>query len=115
MISYLASYEDWAKAERAARKRGFTGEDDEVSDFVEFDSYRTTKRCASLDEAVAWLKAEIAEGKTVYGLGDIDRIERTPRRCQYCTCDGEQAVHRYNVDDQGVCEDWALDSQCCDD
>lgn len=116
VICFRAFYEDAAKAEAAAKAEGFTGNDGESwHDFIEVDDFITSKRFESLGEAVAWLKSEIADYKTAYGVGDIRQIERMPRRCQYCTCRGAQATYRWVVDDEGICDEETLESQCCDD
>lgn len=116
VVCFLASYEDATKAEAAAKAQGFTGNDGESwHDFIEADDFRTTKSFGSLNEALQWLKSEIADYKTVYGCGDIRQIERIPRRCQYCICRGEQATYRWIIDDEGICDEEPCDSLCCDD
>lgn len=103
--AYVAFYEDAAKVEAAARAQGFTGEDGQSwHDFVEssLSKFRSAKAFSDLGSAETWLKAELADGRSVYGCGEIRLMKQMPRRCEYCTCGGRQAVYEYEVDDTGI-------------
>ena len=78
MAKFLAWYEDAAKVEAGAKKRGFTGRDGESwHDFVEADlgKYSTKRAFPSLGLAIAWLTARCKSVDTVYGSGTIRKIE----------------------------------------
>jgi hypothetical protein len=115
--SFIAYYEDAAKVEAAAKKRGFTGNDGESwHDFVEaeYDKFRRSRQFWKLDLAAEWLKAEIAASKSVYGQGTILLQERVARKCSSCVCGGLRELHEYVVDDTGIVEDRAVESVCLD-
>lgn len=116
--SYFAFYEDAAKVEATAKARGFTGNDGESwHDFVEAEhnKFRVSKQFWQLDDAVNWLKTEIAAMKSVYGQGVIILQEPVIRCCGACVCGGLRQIHEYIVDDTGVADDRDLDSPCIDD
>lgn len=116
--SYIAFYEDAAKVEAAAKARGFTGNDGESwHDFVEAetDKFRVYKQFSLLKYAEAWLKAEIASTKSVYGQGTIRLQRAATRRCSACVCGGLHQLHEYTVDDNGIADDQALESLCIED
>lgn len=117
---FLAYYEDAAKVEAAAIKRGFEpgGDSGSWHDFVECedDKFRTAKKFTTFDAALAWLLPEIAAVKSVYGQGTITECVDVPRadRCRYCVCQGQREIKEWivsnEVDDERTC-----DSLCADE
>jgi hypothetical protein len=115
MRQYLAYYEDAVKVEVAAKAAGFTGNDGESwYDVVEAGNYefRTVKMFKELMTAEAWLRGEIAAVKSVYGCGTIIEQQPVAQRCRYCTCRGVEHLREYTVDDEGIVDDYALESMC---
>lgn len=115
MRSFRAFYEDAAKTEAAARAVGYTEASGSLMDFVEPSDYRTGKTFPTLEQARDWLMAEVASRKTVFGAGTIRETEPVERRCDYCVCGGVRALHEYIVDETGVVEDTALETDCVND
>lgn len=119
-MALAAWYEDAEKVEKAAKARGFTGNDGESwHDFVEAENNRfaTRQMFKNLDAAVQWLQSEIVALKSVYGVGNIRLVESVPRRerCQYCCCDGIRGLHEWTVSDTGIETDEGLQSLCHSD
>lgn len=112
MQTFLAFYEDAARTEAAARKEGFDGENGSLMDYVEPSDYCTARNFPSLADAEQWLKQEIGAYKTVFGAGTIRMQEKVARRCRYCVCRGTRELHQYVVDDTGIVEDEAMESDC---
>ncbi len=117
-MAFIAFYEDAAKVEAAAKARGFTGNDGESwHDFVEaeHDRFRCSRSFPGLQDAVDWLKGEVAETKSVYGAGNVVERVAVGQRCSACTCGGFHEIREYVVDDQGVADSKSLDSPCIED
>lgn len=112
MQIFMAFYEDAEKTEAAARREGYDGENGSLMDYVEPSDYRTGKKFPSLAEAELWLKQEIDSCKTVFGAGTIRLQEPVERRCRYCVCRGIRDLHEYTVEETGIVEDEALESDC---
>jgi hypothetical protein len=113
--SYFASYEDAAKVEAAAKKRGFTGNDGKSwHDFVDIeqDKFRTGKQFWDLQKAEDWLKSEVSNYKSVCGSGKILLQEPVINRCSTCVCGGLQNIREYLVYDTGIADTRVIESMC---
>lgn len=113
MPRFIAWYENAEKAKVAARAKGWT-ENESLLDFIDGDDsrYHTTREFTSLNNAVDWLRVEVAAVKSMYGVGSVREIQPPRKRCSACTCRGWQAVHEWIVSDTGIDQDDALDSEC---
>lgn len=114
-ISFFASFEDVAKVEAAARAEGWK-EGDSYADFVEMldADYRSGRSFDDRAAAVAWLQDQINANRTLFGCGDVIEGEHVQRRdrCRYCVCNGWRRISRAVIDDEGVAEESAEDSDC---
>lgn len=107
-MEYIALYEDFAKVQ------ALTDDEESYHDFAQSSQGRTSKRFASLDEAIAWASKAVDDCLTVYGCGEVREIEAVTRRCRYCTCGGRQLVRRHIVSEAGVDETHEEETECCD-
>lgn len=117
MQKFIARYEDNAKAEAEAKRCGWDSEDGGMLDYLNGDLPHTARAFPTKVLAEAWIKSEIAAGKTVFSCGDIAVVEwKEPRgRCQYCTCRGWHTTQEFIVEDTGIVEEREINEECCND
>ena len=111
-MRYVAYYEDREKCLPLLQN------DSEESDFdlIQTAKYRTAKKFATLDDAVAFGSKAVADELTVFGNATVREIEDIPlsKRCRYCDCAGWQVVRYHNLDETGIIESFDEESPCCD-
>lgn len=112
---FIASFEDIAKLRAAAIAEGCP-EDGSYLDYVEAADHQTRKRFDTKEKAISWVKQNILDLKTAFGVGDITEgyAVTNGERCRYCVCNGWRAVSRTIVEDDGPLDEEALDNDCVD-
>lgn len=117
--NFLASYESAAKAEASAKGEGWKEGEDGFLDYIDplDDRLREHQKDLTEAQAVAWIKAAVLAGKTLFGAGDVREIEFVPAnaRCQYCICNGWREVRRLVVTNDGVESDEPTADDCHSD